>query len=261
MSGHSKWSTIRHKKALNDAKKGKAFSKLSVQITHAARQGGGDINMNPTLRLYVEKARRESFPVDRIEKAIAKGSGVGSDGVQFEEITYEGFGPFGIQIIVDTLTDNRNRTVADVRKTFEDIGGNMGNDGSVSWNFDIKGLIVLRCGHMKKSDKFGGKDEYIKDNRDEVSMKLMDVNGILDIQEIDIDGIEGLEVYTEYKDLASVRDSISKLGYVLEEAEIIKEAKMKKELNSDELDRALESLERFEDLDDVQNVWSDINNQ
>ena len=143
MSGHSKWSTIKHKKAANDAKKGKVFSKLSTQITHAARQGGGDPEMNPNLRLYIDKAKSAGFPVDRIEKAISKGTGEGSDGVTFEEATYEGFGPGGIQILVDTLTDNKNRTVSDLRKLFEEIGGNLGEGGSVSWNFEPKGLIVI----------------------------------------------------------------------------------------------------------------------
>ena len=258
MSGHSKWSTIKHKKAINDAKKGKVFSKLSVQITHAARQGGGDPNMNPNLRLYVDKAKREGFPIDRIEKAIQKGAGTGSDGVTYEESTYEGFGHGGIQILVDTLTDNKNRTVADLRKIFEEIGGRMGDSGSVSWNFDTKGLVVLRSGHMKKSEKFGGEDEYAKDNREEVMMKLMDIEGIEDIKEIDIDGVEGLEVYTQYSNLAKVRDSISDLGYVIEETEIIKEPKVTKVLVGHDLEKAQEGLEKLDDLDDVQSVWSNL---
>lgn len=258
MSGHSKWSTIKHKKAINDAKKGKIFSKLSVQITHAARQGGGDPNMNPNLRLYIDKAKREGFPIDRIEKAIQKGTGSGADGVTYEEITYEGFGHDGIQILVDTLTDNKNRTVSDLRQIFEDIGGRLGDSGSVSWNFETKGLIIVKSGHMKKSEKFGGEDEYIKDSRDEVTMNLMDIEGIEDIKEVDIDGVEGLEVYTQYTNLSKVRDAISQLGYVIEEAEIIKEPKVIKSLSEKDLEKAQEGLEKLDDLDDVQSVWSNL---
>lgn len=258
MSGHSKWSTIRHKKAINDAKKGKVFSKLSVQITHAARQGGTDPNMNPNLRLYIEKAKREGFPIDRIEKAVQKGSGTGVDGVVYEEVTYEGFGHDGVQILVDCLTDNKNRTVADLRRIFEEIGGRMGDTGSVSWNFDTKGLIMVKSGHLKKSEKYGGEDEYIRDNREEVMIKLMDIEGIEDIKEVDLDGVEGLEVYTQYNNLASVRDSISKLGYLIEVSEIIKEPKVVKALIGTDLEKIQNGLERLEDHDDVQNVWSNL---
>lgn len=258
MSGHSKWSTIKHKKAANDAKKGKIFSKLSTQITHAARQGGGDPVMNPNLRLYIDKAKSVGFPIDRIEKAISKGTGEGSDGVTFEEATYEGFGPGGIQILVDTLSDNKNRTVSDLRRIFEDIGGRMGDSGSVSWNFETKGLIVIRSGHMKKAEKFGQEDIYEAENREEVMMILMEIEGIEDIFETDLDGIDGLEIYTEYNNLAKVRDSITKLGYVIEEATIIREAKNLKSLSGSELEKAENAIEEIEDNDDVQNVWSDL---
>ncbi len=258
MSGHSKWSTIKHKKAANDAKKGKIFSKLSAQITHAAKQGGGDSNMNPNLRLYVEKAKREGFPIDNIEKAIAKGTGEGIDGVTFEEATYEGFGPCKVQMIVDVLTDNKNRTVADLRKLFEGIGGSLGESGSVSWNFDTRGYIVVKSGHMEKGKKFGAEDKYVKDDRDEVMMTIMDIEGIEDIRGIDIEGVEGIEVYTPYSLLSKVRNEISKLGYVIEEAEIIKEAKMKKKLDEKELKKVENAIERIEEMDDVQNVWTDL---
>jgi len=255
MSGHSKWSTIKHKKAANDAKKGKIFSKLSTQITHAARQGGGDPFMNPNLRLYIDKAKSAGFPIDRIEKAISKGTGEGSDGVTYEEYTYEGFGPHGIQILVDTLTDNKNRTVSSLRQLFDEVGGRMGDSGSVSWNFDTKGLILLRAGHMQKSEKFGKEDTFVADNREEVIMELMEIDGILDIQEFETDGVE---VYTDYSNLAKVRDVISKLGYVIEEATIIKEPKNTKILSGEDLEKVENAIERLEDNDDVQNVWSDL---
>lgn len=258
MSGHSKWSTIKHKKELNDAKKGKVFSKLSVEITHAAKNGGGDPEMNPALRLYIDKAKAAGFPIDKIEKAIEKGVGGGDSGVTYEEITFEGFGHGGIQILVDVLTDNRNRTVAELRKIFEEIGGRMAENGSVSWNFDTRGLIILRSGHMEKAKKFGGQDEYIKENRDEVMMKLMDIEGIEDMKEIDLDGVEGIEVYTKLSDLARVRDAIAKLGYVIEQADIIKEPKVTKQLSGNDFIKAQEGLERLDNHDDVQNVWSNL---
>lgn len=258
MSGHSKWSTIKHKKALNDAKKGKVFSKVSVQLTHAARQGGGDPSMNPNLRMYIDKAKEVGFPLDKIEKAIQKGTGEGSDGVVFEDISYEGFGPFGIQIIVDTLTDNKNRTVSDLRQIFEDIGGNLGDSGSVSWNFETKGYIVVLPGHMEKSEKYGEEDRYVEENIDDVILNIMELEGILDIQEIEEDGKKLLEIYTEYNKLASVRDSLITFAYVVKESELIKEPKIYKPLSQDQLEKVREALEIIEDNDDVQNVWSDI---
>ena len=258
MSGHSKWSTIKHKKALNDAKKGKVFSKVSTQITHAAKEGGGDPDMNPSLRMYIDKAREVGFPANNIEKAIQKGTGEGSEGVIYDDSSYEGFGPHGVQVIVDTLTDNKNRTVADLRKIFEDIGGNMGTEGSVSWNFDIKGLVIIKCGHMEKAEKYGEDDIFVEDDVEEVMLNIMDLDGVLDIQEIDIDGVKGLEVYTEYDRLASVRDSINSMNYIVKEAEIIKEGKNKERLSKDELEKVEEALERLEDHDDVQSVWSNL---
>ncbi|KUK67278.1 MAG: putative transcriptional regulatory protein [candidate division WS6 bacterium 36_33] len=258
MSGHSKWSTIKHKKAILDAKKGKIFSKVSTQITHAAKEGGGDPDMNPSLRMYVDKAKEVGFPQDKIEKAIQKGTGEGSEGVIYDDSTYEGFGPFGIQIMVDTLTDNKNRTVADLRNLFESIGGSMGEEGSVAWNFDLKGLIIIKCGHMEKAEKYGEDDKFVKDDTEEVMLNIMEIEGVLDIQEVDLDGTPGLEIYTDYRDWVKVRDEINKLGYVVKEAGIIKEAKTFKNLGGKELEKAQEALEKIEDNDDVQEVWSNL---
>lgn len=258
MSGHSKWSTIRHKKAINDAKRGKAFSKVASQITHAARQGGGDPDMNPTLRMYVEKAKDVGFPIDNIEKAIRKGTGESGDGISFEEASYEGFGPHGIAVIVDTLTDNKNRTVAELRKLFEAIGGNLGDNGSVSWNFETKGLVVLKAGHMEKAEKYGDDDIFISEDMEEVMMKIIDLEGVVDMEEIDIDGDKGLEIYTEYSKMASVRDSVAEFGYVLKEASLIKEAKIEKTLVAPDLDRARTAIEKLEDYTDTQDVWTDL---
>ena len=259
MSGHSKWSTIKHKKEAKDAKKGKIFSKVSALITHAAKQGGGDPEMNPTLRMHIDRAKSAGFSIDKIKRAIAKGTGEGGDGIEFVETSYEGFGPGGIAIIVDCLTDNSNRTVSEIRKLFEEIGGSMGESGSVSWNFDVKGCIVVKCGHMVKGKKYGDDDMYVEDDVDTVMMELMDIEGILDIVEIDVGGIKGVEVFTEFVDMVRVRDSIvSKYPYIINDASIIKVAKLKKSLTGEELEKALSALERLEDNDDVQEVWSDL---
>ena len=258
MAGHSKWATIKHKKAINDAKKGKSFSKVSAQITHAAKQGGGDPTMNPTLRLYIDKAKAVGFSNDNIDKAIKKGTGESGEGVVFEEITYEGFGPHGVQLVVDVLTDNKNRTVAEIRQIFDEVGGTMGDTGSVSWNFDTKGYFEILCGHMEETEKYGEPDIFVEHNPEEVELNIMDLPGVLDIHEYEEDGKKGLAIYTEYDSFGSVRDGINKLGYVLNEAELIKEANVLKDVTKEEREKIEGAIERFEDSDDVQNVWSDL---
>lgn len=256
MSGHSKWSTIKHKKALNDAKKGKIFSKLSVQITLAARQGGGDPEMNPSLRLLLDEAKREGFPADNIKKAIEKGTGQGGAG-DLTEVSYEGFGPAGIQIMVDVLTDNINRSVSDLRKIFSDNGGNLAESGAVSWNFESKGLINMRVGKMVKSEKFGQDDDFVPSIKDDVMLEIMDIEGVDDIQEGEDDS---LDVYTNFDSFGKVRDAILSLGYVVNKAQMARIAKINKKLEGEGLEKAINFLEVVEDLDDVQNVWTDLVN-
>jgi YebC/PmpR family DNA-binding regulatory protein len=259
MSGHNKWSKIKHKKQAQDAKKSKQFSKISTLITHAARTGGGDPELNSTLRMYIDKAKSIGFPMDSIERAIAKGTGENTEGVQFQEVTYEGYGPEGIAMIIDCLTDNSNRTISEIRRIFEEIGGNLGESGSVSWNFDIRGKIDVKAGHKEKSEKYGEDDKFIEDNRDQVMMDLMDIDGILDIREKDFDGVKGVEVITNFKDLTKIRDEIEEnFPYVIDDASIIKIAKNKKKLEGEALERVEKAIERFEDRDDVQNVWTDL---
>lgn len=254
MSGHSKWSTIRHKKAINDAKKGKVFSKLSQLITHAARQGGGDIYMNPTLRMYVQQAKEEGFPADNIQKAIDKGAG-GGDGVQLVEASYEGFGPGNVAIIVDVLTDNTNRVVSELRNIFSDFGGNLGESGSVSWNFETKGYVNVKPGKMVKSEKFGEEDYFVSEDIDEVMMILMDIEGIDDIE---VNENHSLDIYTDYKAMAKVRDSVLSLGYVVVNAQLVKLPKMKKKVEGEELEKILKALDTLEEYDDVQEIWTDL---
>lgn len=258
MAGHNKWSKIRHKKAKEDAKKGKIFSKLSGQITYAARQGGGDPDLNPALRLLLDIARAESFPADNVKKAIEKGTGEGDNAVILVEASYEGFGPGGISLIVDTLTDNTNRTVSTLRRLFSDIGGNMGDSGSVSWNFEVKGYVSVRPGTMKKAQKFGDPDEFVPADSDEVMMELMDMDGVEDIEETDIDGKKLFGVFSEFQDFAKVRDAILATDYVVKEASIMKLAKNDKVLAGEELEKALNGIDRIEEIEDVQNVWTDL---
>lgn len=254
MSGHSKWSTIKHKKAIKDAKKGKVFSKLSQLITHAARQGGGDADMNPSLRLLLDQAKAEGFPADNVQRAIDKGTGQG-DGAALTEASYEGVGPGKIAIIVDVLTDNTNRVVSDLRKLFSDVGGNLGETGSVSWNFDVKGYINMKPGKLVAAVKFGLPDEFIPGNKEEIEMELMDISGITDIDE----GEEGsLDIYTEFKDMGKVRDEILAKGYVVKKAEIVKAPKTYKTLAGEEYQKAVSALEQIEEYEDVQNVWTDL---
>ena len=259
MSGHSKWSTIKHKKEANDAKRSKEFSKISALITHAAKSGGGDLEINPTLRMHVDKAKSIGFPADNIERAIVKGTGEDTEGVHFEEVSYEGYGPSSVAIIVDCLTDNTNRSVSEIRRIFGEAGGSLGDQNSVSWNFDVKGKIDVKAGHKEKAKKYGEDDKYIEDDRDVVMMDLIDIEGILDIREKDIDGVKGVEVITEFKDMARVRDEISKkFPYVIDDASIIKIAKNRKKLEGEELEKIKNLLKRFEDRDDVQSVWNDL---
>jgi YebC/PmpR family DNA-binding regulatory protein len=257
MSGHSKWSTIKHKKAIKDAKKGKIFSKLSQLITHAARQGGGDPNMNPSLRLLLDQAKAEGFPADNVQRAIDKGTGEGA-GVALTEASYEGVGPGKISIIVDVLTDNTNRVVSDLRKLFSDVGGNLGETGSVSWNFEVKGYVKMRPGKLAPAEKFGQPDVFVPGNRDEIEIEMMDIEGITDIE----DGQEGsLDIYTEFKDMGKVRDAILAKGYVVTQAQIVKMPKMYKDLSGEEYEKAVNALEQIEEYEDVQNVWTDLNVQ
>jgi YebC/PmpR family DNA-binding regulatory protein len=209
--------------------------------------------------MYIDKAKSIGFPVDNIEKAIAKGTGEGMEGMEFHEVTYEGYGPEGIAFIIDCLTDNTNRSVSEIRRMFEEMGGNLGETNSVSWNFDVKGKIDIKAGHKEKSEKYGEDDKYVEDDIDNVMMELMDIDGILDIREKDIDRVDGVEVVTEFKDMTRVRDEIAKnLPYIIDDASIIKIAKNKKKLEGESLKKVENAIEKFEDRDDVQDVWTDL---
>jgi YebC/PmpR family DNA-binding regulatory protein len=238
MAGHSKWANIQHRKGAQDKKRGKLFTKLIREITIAARIGGGDIAANPRLRLAVDKARAQSMPKDNIDRAIRKGSGE-LEGEAWQEIRYEGYGPGGTAVMVDCMTDNRNRTVADVRHAFSKYGGNLGADGSVSYLFNHVGLLFYPPG----SDEDGVMAAAIEAGAEDVVAH----------------GDKSLEVLTDPTEFEAVRDAMRKAGFAPEESELTMRATTTTELGTDEADSMMRLLEMLEDLDDVQYVYSNAN--
>lgn len=239
MSGHSKWSTIKRQKGIADSRRGAVFTKLSREIIIAAKQGGDDPAMNFKLRLAVQRAKAQNMPNDNIDRAIAKGSGAGSDGEQFDEIQYEGYGPGGAAIIVQALTDNRNRTVAEVRHRFSRAGGNLGETGSVGWQFEAKGLITVPV---------NGK------NGDDVALTAIDA-GADDVQ-VDADVIE---VQTEPANLEPVRKALESSGVEIENADFAMVPKLTIDLDTKAAHQTMKLIEALEELEDVQRVYSNAN--
>ena len=237
MSGHSKWATIRHKKGTADAKRGQLFTKLIKEITVAARLGGGDEDANPSLRAAVLKARAANMPKDNIDRAIKKGTG-DLEGSDYQEITYEGYGPGGVAIMVDSLTDNRNRTAADIRSIFGKHGGNLGETGCVSYLFNRRGILVY------DSDTT---------SEDEVFEKALDA-GASDV----IADAGAIEVICEPDDFEGVLGALQDGGFTHRSAEILKVPDARVLLNDDKTRKALRLIELLEDNDDVQEVSSNI---
>ncbi|HSQ79917.1 MAG TPA: YebC/PmpR family DNA-binding transcriptional regulator [Casimicrobiaceae bacterium] len=233
MAGHSKWANIKHKKAATDAKRGKIFTRLIKEITVAARLGGGDASANPRLRLAMDKAMDQNMPKDTIERAIKRGSG-GLEGASYEEIRYEGYGIGGAAVIVDCMTDNRTRTVADVRHAFSKYGGNLGTDGSVAFLFKHCGQIVFAP----------GTDE------DKVMEAAIDA-GAEDVQTSD-DG--SIEVTTGPYDFIAVKEALAKAGLKPELAEVVMQPQNEIELTGEDAQRMQKLLDALEAIDDVQDV-------
>jgi YebC/PmpR family DNA-binding regulatory protein len=235
MAGHSKWANIQHRKGRQDAKRGKIFTRLIKEITVAARMGGGDPNMNPRLRLAVDKATDNNMPKDNIERAIKRGTG-GMDGVSYEEIRYEGYGPNGAAVIVDTLTDNRTRTVAEVRHAFTKFGGNMGSTGSVAFLFKHVGQLLYAPGT----------------NED----KLMEA--ALDARADDVvandDG--SIEVLTDPYEFARIKAALEKAGFKAELGEVTMKPSNETEMSGDDAAKMQKLLDALEGLDDVQDVYT-----
>ena len=237
MSGHSKWSSIKHKKAAVDAKRGKMFTKLIKEITVAAREGGGDPDANPRLRTAVANAKAQNMPNETIERGILRGTGQ-LPGTSYEEIIYEGYGPKGVAIIVEVVTDNRNRSTSDLRNILSKNGGNLGERGCVSWMFDKKGLVVID-----------------KDNADEDDLIMIALDaGAEDIKSED----DSYEIITEPQDFESVRNAVQEAGIeiTLEEISMIPKTTVK--LDGKEALQLLKIIGSLEDHDDVQNVYSNF---
>ena len=236
MSGHSKWSTIKHGKAVTDARRGKLFTKLAKEIIVAARDGGGDPTANFQLRMAVQRAKDNNMPNDNIDRAIKRGTGEGGDGNQMVEVLYEGYGPGGVAIMMETLTDNRNRTVSDVRATLTKAGGNMAEAGAVAWQFEQKGVITV--------DVDGDQDE---------EFTLLSI----DLGADDFDSFDStLQIYSPPGSMESIRATLEENQANIRSSELSRVPSHTITLDNKHAIQTLRLLDRLEELDDVQRIYS-----
>jgi YebC/PmpR family DNA-binding regulatory protein len=239
VSGHSKWSSIKHKKGAADAKRGKLFSKLSRAIIVAAKEGGPDPSGNLALQNAIEKARSYSMPKDNIDRAIAKGSGAEADGSQFETVVYEGYGPSGVAVIVEALTDNRNRTASDVRHTFSKNDGNLGTSGAVVWLFERRGVVLVPA-----------------EGVDEDELTLAAAEGGAD--DVTLDG-SSYQVLSAPENLATVREAVESAGFAIDSVELTMLPKTTVEVvDESDAKKVLRLMDQLEDNDDVQDVYANF---
>jgi YebC/PmpR family DNA-binding regulatory protein len=235
MAGHSKWANIKHKKAANDKKRGKIWTKLLREVTVAAREGGGELDSNPRLRLAVDKANGANVPKDTIDRAVKRGAGSG-EGEHYDEIRYEGYGPGGTAVLVDCMTDNRNRTASEVRHAFTKHGGNLGTDGSVAYLFIKQGII-----------------SYAPGADEDAIMEAALEAGAEDVVSND-DG--SIDVLTTPESFSAVKEAMESAGHGPDNAEVTFEASTKAELDRDTAEKLLKMVDVLEDLDDVQEVYT-----
>lgn len=236
MAGHSKWANIKHRKGRQDAARGKVFTKIARQLTVSAKEGGTDPEYNATLKTAIEKAKAANMPNDNIKRAIQKGAG-GADGVNYEEIRYEGYGPNGVAVIVECLTDNKNRTVADIKYYFDKNGGNLGTTGSVAFMFDRKGILLV------DRETFG---------MDEEEMMMMALEaGAEDFEASD----EFFEITTDPNDFSAVRDALSEANIPFVKAELTFIPQMQTSIPEESYKNMNRMLDMMEDNDDIQNVY------
>ena len=235
MAGHSKWANIQHRKKAQDAKRGKIFTRLIREISVAAREGGGDPESNPRLRLAIDKANGANVPKDNIERAIKKATGE-LEGAAYEELRYEGYAPGGVAVMVDCLTDNRNRTVSEVRHAFTKHGGNLGTDGSVAFQFEKRGVITFAPGTSEE--------------------KVMEAALEAGAEDIVTDDDGSIEVLTTPEEFEAVRDGLRAAGLKYEQAEVTQRADNLVEVDVETGRTVLKFLDVLEDLDDTQDVWS-----
>ncbi|MDP7579241.1 MAG: YebC/PmpR family DNA-binding transcriptional regulator [SAR202 cluster bacterium] len=236
MSGHSKWSTIKHGKAVSDARRGQLFTKLAKEIIIAARQGGGDADSNFRLRMAVQRAKDNNMPASNIQRAVNRATGDGSDKEQIVEAVYEGYGPGGTAILLETLTDNKNRTVSEVRSTFSKAGGNMSEAGAVAWQFEQKGVVVVDPGDM---------------DIDEITLEVIDAGAD------DFEGDNGeFHIYSAPENMESIRGAMMAVGATVSSAEVSMVPTNTVSLDEKTAKSALRLLDQLEELDDVQRVYS-----
>lgn len=238
MAGHSKWAQIKRQKGVADAKRGQLFTKLGREISVAAREGGPDPNLNARLRLAIQRARDNNMPMDNIERAIKKGA-ERNEGAALEEIVYEGYGPGGAAILVEGLTDNRNRAAAEIRNVFTRAGGSLGESGCVAWLFEKRGVITI---------------DATKVDPDEIALAAIDA-GADDVQVSD----GTVDIYTSPSDLEKVRQQLAATGAPIESAEVEMVAKTELELGEKEATSVLRLLDKLEELDDVQKAYTNVN--
>ena len=237
MSGHSKWATIKHKKGAADKKRGKLFAKLIKQVEVAARQGGGDIDANPTLRTMYQKARDASVPLDTIERAVKRGTGE-LEGVSYEPITYEGYAPAGVALYIDVLTDNRNRSGSEIRSLLSKNGGSLAEPGAVAWQFERKGIILLPQGDLSEDD---------------LMLVALD-GGAEDLEAIG----DTWQLTCEPTDLNGLRDTLEENGIEFTSADLVMVPQQSVELDQSDAKKVLNLIEILEDNDDVQDVYSNF---
>jgi YebC/PmpR family DNA-binding regulatory protein len=238
MSGHSKWHSIKHKKAVVDARRGQQFTKLARAITVAAREGGGDVDGNPSLALAVQKARDASMPKDNIERAISKGTGAGTDADQIETVVYEGYGPGGVALLIEALTDNRNRTSAEIRHAFSKFGGSLGEPGSVSYLFDKRGVIVVDASRYDEDDLIAAIDAGAED--------------------IARDDDDLFEVITAPGDIQAVREALEQSGVEVERADVTQRPRSRVPVDEADAGKLLRLIDSLEESDDVSAVHANF---
>lgn len=238
MAGHSKWANIQHRKGAQDSKRGKLFTRLIREITVAARMGGGDPNTNPRLRLAIDKGLGGNMSKDTIDRAVKRGAG-GLEGANVEEIRYEGYGPAGVAVMVECMTDNRNRTVAEVRHAFTKCGGNLGTDGSVGYLFNKKGQICYPAGSNEES--------------------IMEVALEAGAEDVIINDDNSIDVITAPEEFSRITTSMTDKGLAADQAEVTMLATTTVDIDKDSAEKMLRLLNMLEDLDDVQNVYSNAN--
>lgn len=240
MAGHSKWAQIKRKKAVTDARRGQLWTRLLKEVTVAARLGGGDPDGNARLRVAIQEARGANVPSDNIERAVKRGSGE-LEGASYEEVSYEGYGPAGAAILVEAVTDNRNRTVAEIRHAFSRNGGNLGENGCVGWMFDKRGYLAFERGTMSEE-------------------RFMELAVELDAEDLATTD-EGYEIFTAPETYLAARDAVEAYGFEPAAAEISMIPKNYLELPEEHVRTVVQLLESLEELDDVQNVWSNVDTE